>query len=86
MGDSEGQGCLAMGLQRVEHRLATEQQGAHKENLELRLLGMATRLQDFLMPNCGYPGNESFKRVFIQDCNLMWNVPEQTPKNLYVLP
>ena len=36
------------------------------------------------MPSCDCLESENF-RVLTQDCNSIWNVPEETPKSLSVL-
>ena len=46
---------------------------------------MATKRQDFFMPNSGYWGTRALVKVMFLSCKWEWRVPQETPKGLCLI-
>ena len=69
----------------VGHHWATEQ-GFPSKSFTVAISGNGHKAAGFSQTQLWLPGKWKFLRVLIQGCNLMWNVPERTPKSFCVFP
>ena len=69
----------------VGHHRATEQ-GLPSKSFKVAISGNGHKAAGFSQAQLWLPGKWKFLRVLIQGCNLMWNVPERTPKSFCVFP
>ena len=62
------------------------EQGFPSKSFTVAISGNGHKAAGFSQTQLWLPGKWKFLRVLIQGCNLMWNVPERTPKSFCVFP